>query len=57
MPKQYPMDVRERVIETVAAGASRREAAFGDDRPTLRNVQSLLIEVLTLSAARMRCHE
>jgi len=27
MPKPYSMDLRERVIETVAAGASRREAA------------------------------
>ena len=27
MPKPYSMDLRERVIESVAAGASRREAA------------------------------
>jgi transposase len=27
MPKPYSLDLRERVIETVAAGASRREAA------------------------------
>jgi transposase len=27
MPKPYSMDLRERVIEAVAAGASRREAA------------------------------
>jgi transposase len=27
MPKPYSVDLRERVIETVAAGASRREAA------------------------------
>jgi transposase len=27
MPKPYSMDLRERVIETVASGASRREAA------------------------------
>jgi transposase len=27
MPKTYSMDLRERVIESVAAGASRREAA------------------------------
>ena len=27
MPKPYSMDLRERVIESIAAGASRREAA------------------------------